>query len=264
MTKVNYNKLGYIIAVGVVVFGMTACTPESTISSEENNENRPGETVETVEKQELKIIEVKTEKFKEETSAYNIEVELPILSGFTDEVFQLDENKQMSDYAAQFTGAIKEMALEIKEEGYLTSPYYAGITYDVLLKNEAYLSLAINYSEYTGGAHGNYFSEYIIYDIAENKRIELKDIMIDGVEYMTVLNDAVTEAIQAARNESEYGDQLHSWYEGVTEELLSFSIESEGLGVHFQPYEIGPYAEGAPTFIIPYERLEEVLDLKKF
>lgn len=220
----NYNKLGYIIAVGVVVFGMTACTPESTISSEENNENRPGETVETVEKQELKIIEVKTEKFKEETSAYNIEVELPILSGFTDEVFQLDENKQMSDYAAQFTGAIKEMALEIKEEGYLTSPYYAGITYDVLLKNEAYLSLAINYSEYTGGAHGNYFSEYIIYDIAENKRIELKDIMIDGVEYMTVLNDAVTEAIQAARNESEYGDQLHSWYEGVTEELLSLSL----------------------------------------
>jgi len=93
--------------------------------------------------------------------------------------------------------------------------------------------------------------------------LALADIVDLNKPYMEVLNEAVLEAIEQARLESEYGDGLHSWYEGIEEESLAFSIEETGLGIHFQPYEIGPYAEGAPSFLIPYEKISEVLLLKQ-
>lgn len=261
MTVRKYKRLGLYGSILVLSCGLIACTP----AEETNQETVSVVEVEEVEKDiQASTVEVKTEKYNETTDAFNIEIEMPILSGLKDENFQFDENKAMSESVMAYAENIKQMALDIKEEGYLTSPYYVGVNYAVLMQNNSYLSIEINYNEYTGGAHGNYYSDYLIYDLEAETRIALKDIVKTDVDYMQVINDAVLEAIEDKRASSEYGDALHSWYEGVEEETLSFSLQADGFGVHFQPYEIGPYAEGAPSFIIPYERLSDIMVLKDF
>lgn len=266
MTYIKNKRLG-LLCLGMAIFiSLTGCTANSnTEVSEVSSEAvtvEIGETETTDTAEQLKALSVKSEKIKEETDAYIVEVELPIITGFEDHALETSINESVKEAATDYVEAIKKTALEIQSEGYLTTPYYAGIAYEVLNDNENYLSIEITYNEYTGGAHGNYFSEYINYDVQSEKILSLSDIVDTDKPYMEVLNEVILEAVEEARANSEYGEGLHSWYEGVEEETLSFSIEEEGLGIHFQPYEIGSYAEGAPSFMIPYDKISDIIMLK--
>jgi hypothetical protein len=269
MTIRKYQKLGLLCISVSLAVSLSACSPAASTSEQGENlvEVTTGEQEESVEEtsqEEIsKVLTIKSEKLNEETEAYSVEIEVPIISGFENKEFEIQVNSDLTTGAADYASAIKTMALDIMEEGYLTSPYYAGVNYNVIRNDDLYLSIELVYNEYTGGAHGNYFSDVITYDVEEEKVITLKDIMKTDTDYMTVLEAAVLEAIEDKRATSEYGDALHSWYEGLDEETLTFSVQEEGLGIHFQPYEIGPYAEGAPSFLIPYDRLADVIAIKK-
>lgn len=258
MTVKKYKRVGLCCSILVLSCGIVACTTTEKVTQ------KTKATIEIEADVPKSSVEVKTEKYNETTDAFNIEIEMPILSGLKDEDFEFDENNALSETVMAYAENIKQMALDIKEEGYLTSPYYVGVHYTVLMQNDTYLSIEVNYNEYTGGAHGNYYSDYLIYDLEAETRLTLRDIVKTDVDYMQVINDALLEAVEDKRSRFEYGDVIHSWYEGVEEETLSFSLQTDGLGIHFQPYEIGPYPEGAPSFLIPYERLANIMVLKDF
>jgi len=270
MTVRKYQQAGLLCIGTMLIIGMCGCTPSVKEVAQENTSSKElvveGESTQVekeVVKEVFKEIKVKSKTMNEETDAYIVEIDIPVISGFENKEFEETMNAEIDKSASDYVNLIKTMAIEIEEEGYLTSPYFAGVAYNVLRNDEKYLSLEIIYNEYTGGAHGNYFTDYINYDLAEEKSLSLGEIMKRDVDYMTVLEEAIAEAIADKRTSSEYGDALHSWYEGLEEETLSFSIQTEGLGIHFQPYEIGPYAEGAPSFVIPYERLADVILIEK-
>lgn len=190
MTVRKYNKLGLYCSVILLSCGLMACTPTEDKNQEVTT------VVEVEEDIPVSSVEVKTEKYNESTDAFNIEIELPILSGLKDQEFELDENKALSESVMTYAENIKQMALDIQEEGYLSSPYYVGVNYVVLMQNSSYLSIEVNYDEYTGGAHGNYYSDYLIYDLESETRLRLKDIVKSDTDYMEVINQAVLEAIE--------------------------------------------------------------------
>ncbi|MBN2898975.1 MAG: DUF3298 and DUF4163 domain-containing protein [Clostridia bacterium] len=260
MTYSKWQKIGLLCLGAALAVSVSGCSFDQTTTQ---NQQEPVEIEVSQEQTQpiAKKIAVEAEPINEDTVAYTVEVTLPVISGFSDQAFETSLNQGIKDAANDFIEAIKAMALDVQEDGYLTSPYHAGIEYTVLNNSDSYLSVELFYNEYTGGAHGNYYSEYINCDVQNEKILALKDIMKPDEPYMKVLNEAITEAIEKERSESEYGEELHPWYEGVTEETLTFSIQEEGLGIHFQPYEIGPYAEGAPSYVIPYEKLSDVLSL---
>lgn len=267
MTLIKNKRLRLLCLGTAIIISLSGCATDSDMADVSEVVSEPvivetGDTDTTDQEDQLKVLSVKSEKIKEETDTYIVEVELPIISGFEDQAFETSINESVKEGALDYVDAIKKTALEAQNEGYLTSPYYAGIAYEVLNDNENYLSIEITYNEYTGGAHGNYFSEYINYDVKAEKVLTLSDIMDTDKPYMEVLNQVILEAVEEARVNSGYGDDFHSWYAGVEEETLSFSIEEEGLGIHFQPYEIGAYAEGAPSFIIPYDKISDIIRLK--
>lgn len=260
MTYRRYCKIGLIalgVATALVFSGCeTAGEEEAQVVEEQVDSEIENNQVE-------KLLTVETETINDKTEAYNIEIELPVISGFADLSFQDQVNDEMKTNALEYAESIKKLALEIEDEGYLTSPYYFGLLYDVVMNNSAYLTLEVNYSEYTGGAHGNYAIAYIVYDVSEDKQVVLTDIFDETKDYISEINTALDEQVALAREESEYGENLYSSYIGVDENMTYF-ISEEGFGVQFQPYEIGSYAEGAPSFIIPYDRLESVLKIKNF
>lgn len=265
MMNNNYRRLKTIALATVIALAMTGCTVALDKSNEAEEVILTSDIEETtIEDTKEKEISVKSEKINEETEAFITEVEMPIISGFEDEAFEKRINEDLNESVSTFVETIKTYAIEIQEEGYLTSPYYAGISYSVQLENSNYLSLIIHFNEYTGGAHGNYYLESITYDLEEEKVLEISDVFIDGADYMAQLEKGVTKAIEEKRKTSEYGDQLHSWYEGLNEEELNFTLEEEGIGVYFMPYQIGPYAEGGPSFIVPFESFEGILAIKEY
>ncbi len=253
----NDKRIKVICTASVIALLMTGCTVKLDKSTEEGNGKTTIETVETgMAKVPESLMLVKSEKINEETEAYIVEVDMPVITGLANKEFEQSINKELSETIATFVETIKTSAIQIQEEGYLTAPCFAGVSYSIQLNNSDYLSLLINYSEYTGGAHGNYYSEASTYDKKTESILSLSDVFKDGVDYMPLLEEEVLKAIENKRKTSEYGDMLHSWYEGLKEEFVVFTLEEDGLGIYFQPYEIGPYAEGAPSFILPYEAFE--------
>jgi hypothetical protein len=103
-----------------------------------------------------------------------------------------------------------------------------------------------------GAAHPNSSAEYYNYDIATGKLITLENL-IQGSK--RALLNRLGEKIFEQQNGAE------GWfYESGKFSLPNdFAILKDGLMFAFDPYEIGPYAAGAPEVFISYKELKNYL-----
>jgi hypothetical protein len=65
-------------------------------------------------------------------------------------------------------------------------------------------------------------------------------------------------------NEEDGGMYLNDteWDKGASPELKNYqnwTLTARGLVVTFDPYQVGPFAAGAPSVLIPYAELKDVL-----
>jgi len=97
---------------------------------------------------------------------------------------------------------------------------------------------------YSGGAHPNTWSEEYVFDRRTGKRISITDIVENSAEEIC--------RIAASYVESDHpGLHFHENQESVLEDFRFF-LSKEGIGIHFNTYELGSYAEGNEDYIIPF------------
>ena len=126
---------------------------------------------------------------------------------------------------------------------------------------------------YTGGAHGNYMTDGRIYDTLTGDQLRIGDLFVERDKAASALEDPVHKAIaeaKVARNSNPAGYEM---FFGESEDAVTVSdilagevslvasTEAGKLGgftLHFAPYEIGSYAEGAYHITIPQS------DFRKF
>nr|WP_262905921.1 DUF3298 and DUF4163 domain-containing protein [Hymenobacter terricola] len=125
---------------------------------------------------------------------------------------------------------------------------------DVSVVNNGYhlLSLQIDESEDSGGAHPNHSTRYINYDLRRNTQIRLRDLLAPGYEQRLLLLGRKLFYAQNADN-----DMLHDAEEFKMNE--NFLIQPTGLLFHFNPYEAAAYAGGDPTVFITYKQMGTLL-----
>lgn len=122
------------------------------------------------------------------------------------------------------------------------------------------VSLRIVYSDYTGGAHGNYAYAGETYDVKTGKLLRLADIIKDVEGFYPLATDYIVDALYA-----EYEDALFSDYGNWVAESISpenepnWYLTGSGIVISFSPYEVGPYAMGAPEITLPYEIFGEYM-----
>lgn len=122
------------------------------------------------------------------------------------------------------------------------------------------VSLRIVYSEYTGGAHGNYAYAGETYDVKTGKLLRLADIIKDVEGFYPLAIDYIVDALYA-----EYEEALFSDYGTWVAECISpenepnWYLTGSGIVISFSPYEVGPYAMGAPEITLPYEIFGEYM-----
>ena len=126
-------------------------------------------------------------------------------------------------------------------------------TAELTRSDSAIVSLKTFYGEYTGGAHGMYSYGGETFYVESGKLLTLADILNDTNSFYAEAIDYVNDRLY-----TEYGDGLYADYRLYVEEAFTpektsnWYLDGGGIVILFSPYEIGPYAMGAPQVTLPY------------
>lgn len=114
-----------------------------------------------------------------------------------------------------------------------------------------------NQYSYTGGAHGNYYTQYSCYDVKERELLVIKDIF-DVVELNKLGQEyfLMQRGLQKNVNLEDSG----YWFDGNSFYLPNnFKIENNSFVFVFNPYEIASYAEGIIEIRIPFNKIRNTI-----
>jgi hypothetical protein len=103
--------------------------------------------------------------------------------------------------------------------------------------------------------------QYFMFDIETLKTISLDEIVREDA------HEALRQLVAAKLRdfmgiEKTVPLSQGGFFTDEAEITENFFLTSEGLGFHWDPYEIAPYAAGPIEIIIPYDELAEALVLE--
>lgn len=146
-----------------------------------------------------------------------------------------------------------------EEEHYLN--YARLTTTEVVYNTPRAILMQMRTDNYTGGAHGIYTVRHlsIVLDGAHTRILTPEDLFVQPTDSAAILNlvkGALMEAYHCATEQqlAEQGFDLDALY------LTPYvSAEPGGVCFIYQPYEIAPYALGAPAPVVPYDKIRPLL-----
>ena len=107
-----------------------------------------------------------------------------------------------------------------------------------------------SHDEYTGGAHGQYGSRYLMVDLSKQKALSLQDIIRPGQQ--SKLQERLKEA------HDQYQQQC-SCLNGKPTLTENFIFSTDGLEFRYPPYEISGFAYGEINLVVSWNWLEEIV-----
>ncbi|AZN41085.1 WG repeat-containing protein [Paenibacillus albus] len=107
-----------------------------------------------------------------------------------------------------------------------------------------------------GAAHGMPSQIYAILNLVSGHMFALKDLFKPGSDYVKVLSDIVGKQI---KEDPQYSYVFPDTYKGISPDQPFFVTEN-ALHLYFNPYDIGPYAAGFPTFTIPFAEIRSIIN----
>jgi hypothetical protein len=137
--------------------------------------------------------------------------------------------------------------------------------YTVVLAKDDLISIEFTVSSYSAGAaHPNSYTEVVNFDLKNGKLLKLADLFLPGSKYVQTLS---TYCIQDLKKQAKAqgADAIldDDWIQkGAAPDLSNYdnwTITKKGLGITFDPYQVGPYAAGPQHVLIPYSALKEII-----
>lgn len=111
---------------------------------------------------------------------------------------------------------------------------------------------------YSGGAHGNYTTDYFSIDLEKQRRIGLNEILTAAGKQQLpkLLEKSFRKTYNLASNTPLTDGGL---FENTIAPNDNYFITGKGIGFSYAPYEIGPYAMGEISIFIPFADLKAFL-----
>lgn len=143
---------------------------------------------------------------------------------------------------------------DARDNGFPYNKYSSGMAWKVVADLPGWLSLSGEMTEYTGGAHGNYGVQSLVWDKRAGRALQAVDLFTSPQALGRALGERYCEALDALRAErrtepANEGDALFTECPGVEE--LTVLVGSSNrrtfnrLTLYAGPYVAGPYVEGA-------------------
>lgn len=160
------------------------------------------------------------------------------------------KQKKVNETLAELAGV-----KEIPANEQLGSSYTGD--FDISFFKKQLLVIEIHGYEYPfGAAHGMPNRIYVHVDLESGVFHELKDLFKADSSYVEVLSGIIGEQIKTI---PEYNYVFPDSYKGIASDQ-PFYVDEINLYIYFSPYEIAAYAVGFPTFKIPFDEIENILD----
>lgn len=195
------------------------------------------------------------------------------------EVLEMIVENQMEDSEAQKTleKSIEEINAEIQEitseivaqfETYLEDEEgYQDVTVksEVLTETDQYFTLKLNC--YQGAGSGYQWNYFYTVDMTSGKRMELKDVFVEGTEYKTVISENIKKQMQEQMDADEMvcywlHDEIEALnFKEITDETSFYINEDGNLVIGFNEGDVAPMYMGAVEFEIPDEVIKDIRKL---
>lgn len=123
----------------------------------------------------------------------------------------------------------------------------------------SYFGLAINAYTYSGGAHGNYATVFMHYDITARKPLTFDEIVTRS--YRNELA-AIAERHFRAQENLTIDESLENDYffdDGHFSLPDNFALEPDSMLFLYNIYEIKPYVDGQTELRVPYTEIDRLL-----
>lgn len=146
-------------------------------------------------------------------------------------------------------------AAQYREDAAAGNPavrFEAVLSYRITLNADCTLSLYFDRYEYTGGERGNTERSSQTWDLQTACRVRLKNLFQAGFLYGTYAMNRIEDQIEErlVNGTGEYfSDYVNRVEEGFRDE--NFFLTPRGIVLYFQQYDLAPYSEGIPSFLIP-------------
>ena len=169
------------------------------------------------------------------------------------ETFNARMTALMEEYAEHGL-AMGGDAEKLYGDGYFHETYYDEASASGAILGEV-VSVRIDRSGYTGGAHPNSYATSLLFDLEAGQFLpDATQLADDPQVFQSGAAEKLVEKAEAIRENREvywqdYGEIISRWNEGTV------LFDAEGMTAVYSAYELGPYAMGAVELRLNWEEL---------
>lgn len=215
-------------------------------------------------------IEVVEKEFteKNENLSYTIDAKYPALKGMSDGEVQEKINTVVSTYIMKNVDEFKKEMVDWDtirpaDLDFTSSFEY---TYNVEnLTNNIYSLSFNNFSYYAGAAHPNTYISTMNFNLETGDVITFEMLFRPDSDYLQHISDYCIFDLKRHGREVDYGFDEEWLQRGAGPEIKNFevfNITKTGLLITFNNYQVGPYAIGQQTVLIPYKEILNIVNLE--
>lgn len=139
---------------------------------------------------------------------------------------------------------------------------------DILVKSEI-LNTTPDYFTlklicYQGAGSGMQWNYYYTIDLNTGERLQLKDLFVEGSDYITPISENIKVQMQEQMDADEkvyywLNDEIEEWnFKAITDETSFYLNEKDHVVIGFNEGDVAPMYMGTVEFEIPAEVLEEI------
>ena len=206
----------------------------------------------------------------EETDDFLFEYSYPAEAGRIAGLAGLLDNR-LDRQRAALAAESEQARREARQEGFPYNKHSYTAEWKVVAELPKWLSLSADVATYTGGAHGNYTVQSVVWDKDNLRLMNAIDLFSSPAALEEAFGDRFCDGLDRERAERrgepvpEDSEEMFDQCPGIDElEVLVGSSNGRTfnrLTVYAGPYVAGPYAEGAYEVDLPVT--QEVLDAVK-
>jgi hypothetical protein len=202
---------------------------------------------------------------------YKIDVQYPEVTGALDNRFAKFNQEAKNLVMKQVVAFRKERADAAKEAAQtpeppalsdLTSDLSGG--YTIAMASDDLISIEYDIGGYeAGAAHGNSSSQVLNYDVKAGKVLKLADLFKPGAKYVQPISAYCLTDLkkQSKKNGDSLPDDMMKRGAGTdARNFISWTIGRKGLDFTFDAYQVGPYAAGPQSVLVPYSVLKDLIN----
>ncbi|MCD1116846.1 DUF3298 and DUF4163 domain-containing protein [Chryseobacterium turcicum] len=162
---------------------------------------------------------------------------------------------------AEFFSSVKEDSKEWISDIQNPQTWEAGSFMKLISQNDDFLQIEYLHTSYEGGAHGNYSFDVRVFDLKNNKKLDLKDITTmpkAKLEELLMKNlDKIPSGTTDSDGPVKNSDML---LVDVIPVNKDFYCDEKNLYFHYSPYEIAAFAAGDIVIPVSWKELEGTIN----